>query len=207
MGAMDRTELCQRTVLHSTRLRRACSALVAAALMGASSPAAAAGTDRDVLAIGVTGDDRASLWPVELRLSLAAADGPARPLAPRTMLVRDGNRMVFDEAVWTDRGLERFSLVVTPRHHPGGVVELEWELTVWFRPYALGPDGDSWRRYLAFRAGLGPRPPLERPVLVAVRADIVRTRGEAREATIRAAGRAYRLVLAARTTHPGDRPG
>ncbi len=207
MGAMDGTEPCQCTELPSPRLRPTCAALVAAILMGASSPVAAAGTDRDVLAIGVTDDDRASLWPVELHLSLAAADGPVRPLTPRTMLVRDGNRMVFDEAVWTDRGLERFSLVVTPRHHPGGVVELEWELTVWFRPYTLRPDGDSWRHYLAFRAGLGPRPPLERPVLVAVRADIVRTRGEAREATIRAAGRSYRLVLAARSTHPADRPG
>ncbi|RMG96406.1 MAG: hypothetical protein D6705_11335 [Deltaproteobacteria bacterium] len=163
--------------------------------------------DRDVLSIGVTEDERAALWPVELSLALEATRRGPAPLAPRTMVVRDGNRMVFDESVWTDRGLERFSLVVTPRHHAGGTVEVEWELAVWYQPYALRADAESWRTYLLYRAGLGPRPPLERPQLVAVRADIVECRGDAVLESIRVAGRDYALRIAARSTRPAVSPG
>ncbi len=193
--------MAPRSVLR--RVPGSSAALVLAALCAApASAAAGASAHRDVLSIGVSEDERASLWPVELEVGIQAAEAGPAPLAPRRMVVADGNRMVFDEAVWTDRGLERFALTVTPRHHAGGAVELEWELVVWYSPYALGPDVASWRAYLAYRLGLGPRPPLERPVVVAVRADIVEVRGELREEAVRVAGRTYRLRLSARTTDP-----
>jgi hypothetical protein len=130
----------------------------------------------DSLATPITATQAEALWPIELEMEISALDGgaAASPLANRAAVVPDGHRSSFTSAVRTPRGQLTFALSVVPRHHPGGAVELEWDLEVaeaTYRDLSVGT-------YLLHRLQLGPRPPLDDPHLKIARSDIVSTRGQ-----------------------------
>jgi hypothetical protein len=154
---------------------------IAAGLLLLASPVSRAA---DSLATPIAGPHAEALWPIELELEISQLDAleggaprvaPRAPLASRATVVPDGHRSRFTSSVRTSRGQHTFTLSVVPRHHPGGAVELEWDLEVAEATYREL----SVQEYLLHRLQLGPRPSLEQPYLKIARSDIVSTRGQA----------------------------
>jgi hypothetical protein len=129
----------------------------------------------DSLATPIAGPQAEALWPIELALEIAAVDGGTPASETRTAVVPDGHRSSFTSALRTPNGQRTFSLNVVPRHHPGGAVELEWDLEVAEATYR----GLTVGTYLLHRLQLGPRPSLDEPRLKIARSDIVSTHGQA----------------------------
>jgi hypothetical protein len=168
------------------------------ALAGATWPVLARGTD--VLGTPVTLDESARLWPFEVSLEIVGPGVVQRPGPRRGVNVPDGKETTMDHVVWTPTGERRFQLAVTPRHHVGGMVELEWELRVSEAAYVFEGGLDAWRAYVVHRLALGPKPPLGPTLVRAVEADIVAVRGGVLEHSIRVGQDIYDVRLSARST-------
>jgi hypothetical protein len=176
----------------------ACFACFAAlAVGGAAGPAAAA----DSLAIPITSQLRQELFPVELAVEIVAVGpplggpshterGPDQQIMPtNAVTVPDGNRVSFSRAIWTPRGRRAFALDVVAHQHPGGEVEIEWDLLVEDAPYETVSVGE----YLLHRLRFGPRPAVGPEQVRVSRADIVTTRGEPHVETVEIDGQKYEI--------------
>lgn len=157
----------------------------------------------DSLATPITGHRAEELWPIEVELEIVplrvgprpAPTSESTPLPHRSIVVPDGNRVSFSGSIWTPRGQQTFELSVVPRHHPDRVVELEWDLEVaeaTYRELSVG-------RYLLHRLQLGPRPPLEDPILKIARSDIVSTRDERFERSVQIGEDLFEIRIFARS--------
>jgi hypothetical protein len=179
------------------RLRRPKASVLAAcfaalALAGAAGPAVAA----DSLAIPITAQLRQELWPVEIGVEIIAVGPPLggespteRIMPTHAVTVPDGNRVSFSRAVWTPRGRRAFQIDVVGHQHPGGAMELEWDLLVEDAPYETVSVGE----YLLHRLRFGPRPGVGPEQVRVSRADIVTTRGEPHVETVEIDGQKYEI--------------
>jgi hypothetical protein len=178
------------------RLRRP-KAFIAAcfaafALAGAAGPAAAA----DSLAIPITAQLVQPLFPVEIGVEIIAVGPPLGGASPtehimpaNAVTVPDGNQVSFSRAIWTPRGRRAFAIDVVAHQHPGGEVEVEWDLLVEDAPYETVSVGE----YLLHRLRFGPRPGVGPEQVRVSRADIVTTRGEPHVETVEIDGQKYEI--------------
>jgi hypothetical protein len=180
--------------LGMSRRRRQQAALFAcfAALVGAAGPAAAA----DSLAIPITAQLRQELFPVEVGVEIIAVGPPLGGASPterimpaNAVTVPDGNQVSFSRAIWTPRGRRAFAIDVVAHQHPGGEIEVEWDLLVEDAPYETVSVGE----YLLHRLRFGPRPAVGPDEVRVSRADIVTTRGEPHVETVEIDGQKYEI--------------
>ncbi len=174
------------------RRQRIATACFAVSLAGAAGPAAAA----DSLAVPITAQLRQELWPVEVAVEIIAVGPPLGGESPTERImptdavtVPDGNRVSFSRAIWTPRGRRAFAVDVAAHQHPGGAMEIEWDLLVEDAPYETVSVGD----YLLHRLRFGPRPPVGPERVRVSRADIVTTQGEPHVETVEIDGQKYEI--------------
>lgn len=186
-------------MLRRRRQRRSLAAACFAALTlaGAAGPAAAT----DSLAVPITAQLRQELWPVEVAVEIIAVGpplggpssaerGPDERIMPtNAVTVPDGNRVSFSRAIWTPRGRRAFAVDVVAHQHPGGAMEVEWDLLVEDAPYETVGVGD----YVLHRLRFGPRPPVGPERVRVSRADIVTTQGEPHVETVEIDGQKYEI--------------
>ncbi len=175
----------------------AAACFAALALAGAAGPAVAA----DSLAIPITAQLRQELWPVEIAVEIIAVGpplggpayterGPDEQILPTNAVsVPDGNRVSFSRAIWTPRGRRAFAIDVVAHQHPGGAMEIEWDLLVEDAPYETVSVGE----YLLHRLRFGPRPGVGPEQVRVSRADIVTTQGEPHVETVEIDGQKYEI--------------
>jgi hypothetical protein len=185
-------------MVRRRRQRFLASACFAAlALAGAAGPAAAA----DSLAIPITAQMQQELFPVEVGVEIVAVGpplgGPASTahtvhvMPESAVTVPDGNKVSFSRAIWTPRGRRAFALDVVAHQHPGGTIEIEWDLLVEDAPYETVSVGE----YLLHRLRFGPRPGVGPEVVRVSRADIVATQGAPHIETVEIDGQKYEIRL------------
>jgi hypothetical protein len=180
-------------------LRALGAAAAALVLASAAAPASAA----DSLAIPITAQMRQELFPVEVGVEIvavgpplggpASAPGAKRIMPADAVTVPDGNKVSFSRAIWTPRGRRAFSIDVVAHQHPGGKIELEWDLLVEDAPY----ESMSVADYVLHRLRFGPRPGVGPERVRVSRADIVTTRGEPHLETVEIDGQKYEIHIMA----------
>lgn len=165
--------------------------LAAATLLSASAQA----TPGDSLSVPLFGDRSEALWPLQVGLEVVALDSDEIVVPRRELVVTDGQRTVFSEAIATPRGSHGFELEVVARHHAGAAIELEYELHVRQARF----EDLTWTDYLLNRLALAPRPEVGPEALAAARADIVETQEDpdvpAHSQTVEVDGRRYEIRL------------
>lgn len=137
------------------------------------SPATAAANGS--LAAPISGARLDALWGIDVDIEIVRLGDEPRTVLPRQRAtVPDGHAMTFLAVVQTDRGEREFSLDVTPHHHPGDSVEVEWSLEVLeahYRPIDIAS-------YLLHRLQLDDVLVLDEAALAIARADIVAVHDE-----------------------------
>ncbi|TPV94778.1 MAG: hypothetical protein B7733_13275 [Myxococcales bacterium FL481] len=158
--------------------RRAGWALIVAivAIVAAAGSGAPVRAD-DTFATSLFSGDPRALWPLDIELELvrlsATPEGPDRPesnsLTRSVTRAQAGERTKFAHVEVTPFGKRTLTLTVVGRHHPGGRIELEYDLRVLEARYAR----IDLRRYVMHRLGLGAQLVVGPSVLRVSRADIV----------------------------------
>ena len=120
------------------------------------------------LSVAMFTDEAEQLWPIEVQLELRRARDGVLVMRKRST-VPDGQRLAFDQVLEVPTGERVVHLEATPRHHPGGQIELDWELQL----REAGFSSLEWSDYLQHRFNLAARPAVDAPTLRVVRADIV----------------------------------
>lgn len=172
----------------------AAACFAALSLAGAAGPAAAA----DSLAIPITAQMQQALFPVQVGVEIVAVGPPlggppstSHVMPANAVTVPDGNQVSFSRAVWTPRGRRAFAIDVVAHQHPGGTVEIEWDLLVEDAPYETVSVGE----YLLHRLRFGPRPGVGPEQVRVSRADIVATQGEPHMETVEIDGQKYEIKI------------
>jgi hypothetical protein len=168
--------------------------LAALALAIAPADAAANGS----LGSPITGPQLDALWAIDVDVEIVrvgAPDEQERTVLPRhRATVPDGHAMSLHSVVRTDRGQQEFSLAVTPHHHPGDTVELEWALEVTearYRPIDVAS-------YLLHRLQLDDVLELDEAALAIARADIVAVHDEPHRKQVVIGGELHEIRIFAR---------
>lgn len=126
----------------------------------------------DAFATSLFGDDARTLWPLDVAFELvrwSPEDGQWRTLQHDAVTVRSGELTSFAHADRRPTGERTTTVAVVGRHHPGGVVELEYDVRVIEARYQAIGVGE----YVMHRLGLGASPVLGVGALRVSRADIV----------------------------------
>lgn len=165
--------------------------LAALALAVVPADAAANGS----LGSPITGPQLDALWAIDVDIEIVRLGDEQRTVLPRhRATVPDGHAMSLHSVVRTDRGQQEFNLAVTPHHHPGDSVELEWALEVTearYRPIDVAS-------YLLHRLQLDDVLELDEAALAIARADIVAVHDEPHHKQVVIGGEVHEIRIFAR---------
>ncbi len=166
--------------------------LLAVCALATSTTTAAAS---DSLAAPISGMQLDALWPIDVDVEIVRLGDDSRAVLPQhRATVPDGHRMSLHSVVQTDKGQLEFNLDVTPHHHPGDNVELEWSLEVTealYRPI-------DFASYLLHRLQLDDVLELDEAALTIARADIVAVHDEPHRKRVVIGGQMHEIRIFAR---------